>query len=247
MSWRDDLPAVRGRLLRDEPLAPFTWLRVGGAADLLFLPADEDDLAVLLRGLPPAIPVTVLGVGSNVIVRDAGVEGVVIRLAGRAFTEIALEPEESRVIAGAAALDSAVARAAAAAGIGGLEFYAGIPGTIGGALTMNAGCYGGETGDWLEVAWGVDRTGAKRVFTRADFAFGYRSSRAPADLIWTGTIYRGRPGDRQTIEAAMTGSHERAMSALLANPLGPSAATVEQVWRDVLATNQPWLPQFAAY
>jgi UDP-N-acetylmuramate dehydrogenase len=204
VSWRDDLPVVRGRLLRDEPLAPLTWLRVGGPAELLFLPADEDDLADLLRALAPEIPVTVLGVGSNVIVRDRGVEGLVIRLGGRAFGEIVVQPEDGRVVAGAAALDSAVARTAAAAGIGGLEFYAGIPGTVGGALTMNAGCYGGETGDWLEVAWGVDRDGAKRVFTRADFGYGYRTSHAPEGVIWTGAVYRGRPGDRETIEAAIT-------------------------------------------
>lgn len=204
MPWRTALPAVRGRLLFDQPLAPFTWLRVGGPADVLFLPADDEDLARFLAGLPPEIPVTVLGVGSNVIVRDAGVEGVVVRLAGRGFGEIEIEPEARRVIAGAAVLDAQLARAAAQAGVGGLEFYAGIPGTVGGALTMNAGCYGGETGDWLSVAWGVDRTGEPRVFTRADFAYGYRSSQAPAGVIWTGAVFDGRPGDRDEIEAAIT-------------------------------------------
>ncbi len=204
MSWRADLPPVRGRLLFDEPLAPFTWLRVGGNADALFLPADEEDLAAVLRALPPEVPVTVLGVGSNVIVRDGGVEGLVIRLAGRAFGEIAIEPEDNRVIAGAAVLDSALARAAAGAGIGGLEFFAGIPGTVGGALTMNAGCYGGETGDWLSVAWGLDRSGAPKVFTVADFAFGYRHSSAPRDIIWTAAVFQGRPGDSAGIQEAMT-------------------------------------------
>ncbi|MEW6020252.1 MAG: FAD-binding protein, partial [Pseudomonadota bacterium] len=162
MSWRDALPEVRGRLLRDEPLAPFTWFRVGGAADVLFLPADADDLAALLKALPTEVPVTVLGVGSNVIVRDGGVEGVVVRLAGRAFGQIAVEG--LRVTAGAAALDAAVARASAKAGVAGLEFYAGIPGSVGGALTMNAGCYGSETKDVLVSAWGIDRTGARREF-----------------------------------------------------------------------------------
>ena len=147
----------------DEPLAPLTWLRVGGAAEVLFLPADEDDLAWMLAALPAEVPVTVLGVGSNVIVRDGGLEGLVVRLGGRAFGEIQVEPEVSRVVAGAAVLDAALARAAAGAGVGGLEFYAGIPGTVGGALTMNAGCYGGETGDWLVVAWGVDRAGQRSV------------------------------------------------------------------------------------
>ena len=138
MTWRDSLPPVRGKLLRDEPLAPFTWFRVGGAAEALFIPADADDLADFLKALDPAVRVTVLGVGSNVIVRDGGVEGVVVRLAGRPFAGITTEGDT--ITAGAGALDSMVAKASAKAGLTGLEFYAGIPGTIGGALTMNAGC-----------------------------------------------------------------------------------------------------------
>jgi UDP-N-acetylmuramate dehydrogenase len=200
MSWRKALPAVRGRLLFDEVLAPFTWLRVGGPAEALFLPADEEDLAVVLAALPPEVPVTVLGVGSNVIVRDGGVEGLVVRLAGRGFGGIEVDPDEHRVIAGAAALDASLARAAAMGGVGGLEFFAGIPGTVGGALTMNAGCYGGETADWLSVAWGLDRSGEPRVFTLADFAYGYRHSGAPADIVWTGAVFLGRPGARDEIE-----------------------------------------------
>ena len=203
MSWRDALPPVRGRLLFDEVLAPFTWLRVGGPAEALFLPADEEDLALLLAALPREVPVTVLGVGSNVIVRDGGVEGLVVRLAGRGFAGIEIEPGESRVIAGAAALDSALARAAAIGGVGGLEFFAGIPGTVGGALTMNAGCYGGETADWLSVAWGLDRAGEPRVLTLADFAYGYRHSGAPADIVWTGAVFQGRPGECDEIEASI--------------------------------------------
>jgi UDP-N-acetylmuramate dehydrogenase len=204
MSWRRALPPARGKLLFDEPLAPFTWLRVGGPAEALFLPADEEDLGNVLAATPPEVPVTVLGAGSNVIVRDGGVEGLVVRLAGRAFAEIAAEAEASRLIVGAGALDSALARAAARAGVGGLEFFAGIPGSVGGALTMNAGCYGGETADWLEVAWGVDRAGQSRVFTLADLAYGYRHSGAPADVIWTGAVFQGRPGERETIDAAMS-------------------------------------------
>jgi UDP-N-acetylmuramate dehydrogenase len=150
--WRDTLPSVRGKLLRDEPLGPFTWFRVGGAAEVLFIPADADDLADFLKASTPAVPVLVLGVGSNVIVRDGGVEGVVIRLAGRPFAGITTEGDT--VTAGAGALDAMVAKASAKAGISGLEFYAGIPGTIGGALTMNAGCYGSETKDILVSAWG---------------------------------------------------------------------------------------------
>ena len=201
MSWRDALPAVRGRLLRDEPLAPFTWFRVGGAADVLFLPADAEDLAAFLKALPAEVPVTVLGVGSNVIVRDGGVEGVVVRLAGRAFGQIAVEG--TSVIAGAAALDAAVARAAAKAGVAGLEFYAGIPGSIGGALTMNAGCYGSETKDILVSAWGIDRTGARRDFALADFGYTYRHSQAPADIIWIEATYEGRADAPEAIQARM--------------------------------------------
>ncbi|MDX5331848.1 MAG: UDP-N-acetylmuramate dehydrogenase [Caulobacteraceae bacterium] len=201
MSWRDALPEVRGRLLRDEPLAPFTWFRVGGAADVLFLPADADDLAALLKALPTEVPVTVLGVGSNVIVRDGGVEGVVVRLAGRAFGQIAVEG--LRVTAGAAALDAAVARAAAKAGVAGLEFYAGIPGSVGGALTMNAGCYGSETKDVLVSAWGIDRTGARREFVLADFGYTYRHSQAPADIIWIEATYEGRADAPEAIQARM--------------------------------------------
>lgn len=199
MSWREALPAVRGRLLKDEPLAPFTWFRVGGAADILFLPADAEDLAGFLRGLDPAVPVTVLGVGSNVIIRDGGIEGVVVRLAGKAFGQVTTEG--LRVTAGAAALDAMVARAAAKAGIAGLEFYAGIPGSIGGALTMNAGCYGAETKDVLISASGIDRSGARRDFALADFGYTYRHSQAPADIIWTEVVYEGRADDPAAITA----------------------------------------------
>ena len=199
--WRDTLPPVRGKLLRDEALGPFTWFRVGGAADVLFLPADHDDLASFLKGLSDAIPVTVLGVGSNVIIRDGGVAGVVIRLAGRAFAGI--EIEGNRIVAGSAALDSAVARAAAKAGLAGLEFYAGIPGTIGGALTMNAGCYGAETKDILVSAWGYDRTGTRRELAVHDFGYTYRHSEAPADIIWVAATCQGYPDDPAAVQARM--------------------------------------------
>ena len=247
MSWREALPRPRGRLLFDESLAPLTWLRVGGKAEVLFLPADEDDLAEILAALPAQIPVTVLGVGSNVIVRDGGVEGMLVRLGGRGFREIEVEPEVSRVVAGAAVLDAVLARAAAAAGVGGLEFFAGIPGTVGGALSMNAGCYGGETGDWLVVAWGVDRSGARRVFTLADFAYGYRQSQAPTDIIWTGAIFQGRPGNAAEIEAAMTAItlrrettqpiREKTGGSTFKNPPGHSAWRLvdEAGWR-----GKPW-------
>ena len=185
----DAFPAVRGKLLLNEPLAPYTWFRVGGAAEALFIPADADDLAGFLKALDPAVPVTVLGVGSNVIVRDGGVEGVVVRLAGRPWAQVTTDGDA--VTAGAGALDSMVAKASARAGIAGLEFYAGIPGTIGGALTMNAGCYGAETKDVLVSAWGLNRAGERVDYALADFGYTYRHSQAPADIIWVEATYRG--------------------------------------------------------
>lgn len=199
MDWRDNLPTVRGRLLRDEPLGPFTWFRVGGAAELLFLPADAEDLGNFLRGLPASVAVTVLGVGSNVIIRDGGVAGAVIRLGGRAFADVEIDGDQ--VTAGAGALDAAVARSAARAGVAGLEFYAGIPGSIGGALTMNAGCYGAETKDVLVSAWGYDRVGRRRELALADFGYTYRHSEAPADIIWVQAKFQGRPDDPAAIQA----------------------------------------------
>jgi UDP-N-acetylmuramate dehydrogenase len=194
-----ELPEVRGKLLRDEPLAPFTWFRVGGRADVLFLPADPEDLAQFLKALDPAIPVSVLGVGSNVIVRDGGIEGVVIRLAGRAFAGV--EVEGTRLRTGAAALDSMVARASARAGLAGLEFYAGIPGTIGGALTMNAGCYGTETCDVLVSAWGLNRAGERVDYQLADFGYSYRHSQAPSEIIWIEAVFQGRSDAPDAVQA----------------------------------------------
>ena len=202
MTWRDALPAARGKLLRDEPLAPFTWFRVGGAAEVLFIPADADDLADFLKSLDPSVPVMVLGVGSNVIVRDGGVEGVVIRLAGRAWAQITTDG--MTITAGAGALDAMVARAAAKAGIAGLEFYAGIPGAIGGALTMNAGCYGSETKDVLVSAWGLTRSGQRVDYALADFGYTYRHSLAPAEIIWIEAVYRGTPDAPDAVAARIT-------------------------------------------
>jgi UDP-N-acetylmuramate dehydrogenase len=202
LNWRANLPPVRGKLLFDEPLAPFTWLRVGGPADVLFLPADAADLTGFLLALPNDVPRTVLGVGSNVIVRDGGVDGVVIRLAGRWFAEVQTDSDESKVIAGPGALDAAVARAAAKAGIAGLEFYAGVPGTIGGALTMNAGCYGAETKDVLRTAWGVDRVGIRRDFTLAELGFSYRHNALPdGEMFWLGAVFQGRADAPEAIQA----------------------------------------------
>src|SRR5437764_3464831 len=169
--WKAGLPHRRGRLLANEPLAPLTWFRVGGPAQALFMPEDESDLAYLLANLPREIPVTVIGLGSNLIVRDGGVPGVVIRL-GRGFNEITVEG--TRVRAGTAAPDLRVAKAAQEAGIAGLAFLRGIPGAIGGALRMNGGAYGRETKDIFVEARGVDRTGAIRTYSNADLGFTYR-------------------------------------------------------------------------
>ncbi|WP_292084511.1 MULTISPECIES: UDP-N-acetylmuramate dehydrogenase [unclassified Brevundimonas] len=199
MSWRDNLPTVRGKLLLNEPLGPYTWFRVGGAADALFIPADAEDLADFLKALPETVPVTIIGVGSNLIVRDGGVEGVVIRLAGRAFA--AITTDGAAITAGAGALDSMVAKASAKAGIAGLEFYAGIPGTIGGALTMNAGCYGSETKDVLVSAWGLTRQGERIELALADFGYTYRHSNAPAGVIWMEATYRGTADAPEAVAA----------------------------------------------
>ena len=193
-------PEVRGKLLLNEPLGPYTWFRVGGAADALFIPADADDLADFLKALDPAVPVTVLGVGSNVIVRDGGVEGVVIRLAGRTWAQITTEGDA--ITAGAGALDSMVAKASAKAGLAGLEFYAGIPGTIGGALTMNAGCYGSETKDVLVSARGVTRAGERVEYSLAEFGYTYRHSVVPENaIIWVEATYRGTPDAPEAVQA----------------------------------------------
>jgi UDP-N-acetylmuramate dehydrogenase len=197
------LPAVRGQILRNESLAPLTWFRVGGPASALFLPADEADLCDFLRQLPADVPVLTLGVGSNVIVRDGGVDGVVVRLAGRQFAQIAADAESGRVTAGAGALDAMVAKAAAKAGVGGLEFFAGIPGTIGGALTMNAGCYGAETKDVLVSARGVDRSGAVRIFANADFGFSYRRNAIAEPMIWLDATFQGAKSTPEAVTARM--------------------------------------------
>lgn len=203
MTWKDKLPPVRGKVLKDEPLGPFTWFRVGGPADVIFLPEDEDDLAAFLKGLPADVPVTVLGVGSNTLVRDGGVDGVVIRL-GKAFAKV--EPRgENRIYAGAAALDAVVAREAGKAGIAGLEFYRGVPGTIGGALVMNAGCYGSETKDVLVEAYALTRGGERITLSNADLEYAYRkSARAAAQqLIFLGALYEGAADEPAAVEARM--------------------------------------------
>jgi UDP-N-acetylmuramate dehydrogenase len=200
-SLKSAMPALRGRLLANQSLAELTWFRVGGPAQVLFMPEDESDLAYFLAHLTSDIPVTVIGLGSNLIVRDGGVAGIVIRL-GRGFSDVAIEPC-TRVRAGAAVPDVRVAKAAQEAGIAGLAFLRGIPGAIGGALRMNGGAYGGETKDILIEARGVDRDGDVRVFANADLHYSYRHCGAPEDVIFTQVLFQGRPGDAAAIVAEM--------------------------------------------
>ncbi|GGF74986.1 UDP-N-acetylenolpyruvoylglucosamine reductase [Azorhizobium oxalatiphilum] len=194
------LPELRGSLKANAPLAGMTWFRVGGPAQVLFEPADEADLAYALAGLPADLPVTVIGLGSNLIVRDGGLPGVVIRL-GRAFSDIAQEGEI--ITAGAGAADVKVARVAGEAGLAGLAFLRGIPGAIGGALRMNGGAYGGEVKDVLVGARGVDRNGRILDLSLADMGFTYRHSAVPDDVIFTQATFRGTPGDVAEIQAEM--------------------------------------------
>ncbi|QOG16894.1 UDP-N-acetylmuramate dehydrogenase [Bradyrhizobium sp. SEMIA] len=200
-SLKAAMPDLRGRLLANQSLAELTWFRVGGPAQVLFTPADEDDLAYFLAHLPSDIPVYVVGVGSNLIVRDGGIAGVVIRLAPRAFGEATADGDI--VTAGAAALDKRVAEVAASANIGGLEFYFGIPGTIGGALRMNAGANGGETKDVLIEARGVGRDGTKHTFSNAEMKFVYRNSGVDPSIIFTSARFRGEIKDAEAIRARM--------------------------------------------
>lgn len=194
------LPYLKGRLVADAPLKRLSWFRTGGTADLLFEPADEGDLLNFLRALPMGLPITVLGVGSNLLVRDGGVEGVVIRL-GRGFAGIEVRGDHMSV--GAGAMDVHVARAAQEAGIAGLEFLVGVPGTIGGALRMNAGAYGRELADVLIHCHGVDTSGRLVELEREDMGFSYRASEAPQTVIFTRACLKGRVGDAAQIKARM--------------------------------------------
>jgi UDP-N-acetylmuramate dehydrogenase len=195
------MPSLRGRLLANQSLAELTWFRVGGPAQVFFTPADEDDLVYFLKHLPGELPVYVVGVGSNLIVRDGGMPGVAIRLSPRAFGDTSAEADV--VSAGAAALDKRVAETAAAANLSGLEFFFGIPGTIGGALRMNAGANGAETKDVLIEASGIGRDGNKHRFSNADMKFVYRSSGVEASIIFTSARFRGRLAAQDTIRARM--------------------------------------------
>jgi len=197
------LPELRGKLKAGAPLKDFTWFRAGGPAEVLYSPADEADLAYFMKGTPTDIPVTIIGLGSNLLVRDGGIEGVVIRL-GRGFGEIAVE-EGSRLRVGAALPDVKVARAAADAGIAGLSFYRGIPGCVGGALRMNGGAHGRETREVVVEARAVDREGKVHVFQVAELHYEYRHCGVPDDLIFTEALFQGEPGEPAKILAEMDG------------------------------------------
>ena len=224
------MPELRGRLLANQSLEELTWFRVGGPAQAFYMPQDENDLVYFMQNLAAEIAVTVIGAGSNLIVRDGGVPGVVVRL-GRGFNEIKVE-EGHRVVAGTAMLDVMVARAAQAAGIAGLAFYSGIPGSIGGALRMNGGAYGGETKDVLIEARGIDRQGNVRTFSNAEMGFSYRHCGVAEDVIFTAAVFQGSAGDPEAIAAEMasiktkrekTQPRNRTGGSTFKNPPGHSA------------------------
>jgi UDP-N-acetylmuramate dehydrogenase len=194
------LPPTRGDLVADAPMARFTWFKVGGPADVLFQPADADDLARFLAAKPADVPVTVIGTASNIIIRDGGIEGVVVRM-GRGFADIRVDRDE--IIAGAGANDLSVARKARDGGLSGLEFLCGIPGAIGGALRMNAGAYGREIADVLIDAEAVDGTGQVHQLKVRELGFGYRHCGVPEDWIFTAARLRGSPADSREISRRM--------------------------------------------
>ena len=225
----DRLPRPRGRLVADAPLGPQTWFRTGGPAEVLFRPADVEDLSSFLAAVPADVAVTVLGVGSNLLVRDGGVKGVVVRLM-RGFTGIEVEGHE--VVSGAGALDLNVALTAREHSLAGLEFLSGIPGTIGGAVAMNGGAYGGELAQVLVSAEAVDRAGKVHRVDAAALGFTYRHSAAPPDWIFTSARLRAAPGDQLAIarrmgeiDAARTDSQPRSRTggSTFVNPTGHKA------------------------
>ncbi|HMN37042.1 MAG TPA: UDP-N-acetylmuramate dehydrogenase [Hyphomicrobium sp.] len=225
------MPDLRGRLADNAPLSEITWFRVGGPAQVLFTPADEADLSYFLKMLPDGVPINVIGLGSNLLVRDGGVPGVVIRL-GRGFNHISVEPN-AMLRVGTAVPDVKVARAAAEAGIAGLSFYRGIPGSIGGALRMNAGAHGCETKDVLTSARAVDLDGNVHVLTNADMGYTYRHCGIQDGWIFTEATFRGTPGDPAEIAKAMDHVaeyreknqpiRERTGGSTFKNPAGASA------------------------
>ena len=208
---KERLSGFRGTLQPDQPLAPIVWFRAGGPAEILAMPADAEDLALLMRSLPEEVPVTVFGLGSNLLVRDGGVPGVVVRLSARGFGQA--EIDGSRIRVGAALADKRLAAHAFEAGIGGFAFYHGIPGGIGGALKMNAGANGVETCERLVEVVAIDRQGERHLLTHGDMGYSYRHDSAPDDLICVEAVYEGVPEDQQTIRAAMDAVQEHRETA----------------------------------
>ena len=199
---RLDVSNIRGRLTPDALMSKITWFQAGGPADLLFSPADEDDLAAFLKILPQDVPVLVVGIGSNLLVRDGGIEGVVIRLSGKGFGQVETV-SETRLRAGGATPDKRLAAAALEAGLGGFAFYHGIPGAIGGALRMNAGANGTETTDRVVEVHALDRQGNKHILSHADMGYSYRYSGTSKDLVFTSAVFEGEPADKADIQKAM--------------------------------------------
>ncbi len=227
---------VRGRVTADAPLDGVTWFRVGGPAQILFQPADSDDLAAVLRLLPPEVPVLAMGIGSNLLIRDGGVPGLVVRLSAKGFGQC--EPiSEIRIEAGAACPDKRLAAAAHQAGIGGFHFYHGIPGAVGGALRMNAGANGTETCERVVEVHALDRQGNRQVLTNAQMGYSYRHANAPDDLIFTHAIFEGyREGQdviRREMEAvqlhreSVQPIREKTGGSTFKNPPGTSA------WKEI--------------
>lgn len=233
---KDRLGGLRGRMTPDAEMAAVTWFRAGGVADVLYQPADEEDLSAFLEAVPEEIPVTVVGVGSNLLVREGGIRGFVVRLSAKGFGE-AVTVSATRIRAGAATPDKRVAALALEAGIGGFHFYHGIPGAIGGALRMNAGANGAETKERVIEVRALDRRGQLHVLSNADMGYAYRTSAAPAGLIFTSAVFEGAEEDRDVIRAAMDAVQhhretvqpirEKTGGSTFKNPPGSSA------WREI--------------
>ena len=232
----DRLSGVRGKITPNAEMEKITWFRAGGLAEALFQPADEDDLAAFLKAVPEDVPVTVVGIGSNLLVREGGIPGFVVRLSAKGFGEAEVIGP-TRIRAGAATPDKRVAALAREAGIGGFHLYHGIPGAIGGALRMNAGANGVETRERVAEVRGLDRKGNVHVLSNADMGYSYRHSSAPADLTFTSAILEGYPEDRETIRRLMDEVQhhretvqpirERTGGSTFKNPPGTSA------WKEI--------------
>ena len=232
----DRLAGLRGRMTPNAEMDKITWFRAGGLADALYQPADEEDLAAFLKAVPEDVPITVVGIGSNLLVREGGIPGFVVRLSAKGFGEAEVIGPD-RIRAGAATPDKRVAAVALEAGIGGFHFFHGIPGGIGGALRMNAGANGVETRERVVEVRALDRKGEVHILSNADMGYAYRHSAAPKDYIFTSAVFEGHPEDRETIKAAMAAVQhhretvqpirEKTGGSTFKNPEGTSA------WKEI--------------